>query len=212
MAYVILGLGLSPHSSTIILPCHLHSTHIFIFIYHPIGSPITAMPRPPQDGFKPKNSVVEKAFTFIINISYKNPRKQRCRYCNKEMDFNTIRLQEHLDKCKAYRDGKPPEDPAGGSQQSLSDMVAAKGRFTPILYCFGPHGSSIYSRNFGSKLHLPPLQANCNPNAVSVQCMQLAIPPLSTVVESKSYNKGALSCSRLFPFPFSLFQQRHINP
>ena len=80
IAYVILGLGLSPHSSTIILLCHLHYTHTFISIYHPIDSPITAMPRSPQDGFKPKNAAVEKAFTSIINTSFKNPRK-RCKYC-----------------------------------------------------------------------------------------------------------------------------------
>lgn len=53
-----------------------------------------------------------------------------------------------------------------------------KGLFSPISYCFWPHSSSIYSKNFDSKLHFPPLQANCNPNAVSVQCMQVAIPPL----------------------------------
>ena len=115
MSYVILGLGLSPHSSTIILPCHLHFTHIFIFIYHPIDSLITAMSRSPQDGFKPKNFVVEKAFIFIINISYKNPRK-RCRYCNKKMDFNIIRFQKHLNKCKTYRDDKSLEDSIGDSQ------------------------------------------------------------------------------------------------
>ena len=50
-----------------------------------------------------------------------------------------------------------------------------KRRFTPILYCFEPHDSFIYNRNFDNKLQLPSLQANCNFNAISVQCMQLAI-------------------------------------
>ena len=82
------------------------------------------MPRSSQDGFKPNNAVVEKVFIFIINISFKNPRK-RCKYCKKEMDFNITRLQEHLDKCKSYRDDKLFEEPVESSQQSLSNLVVA---------------------------------------------------------------------------------------
>ena len=63
------------------------------------------MPRSSQDDFKSKNAIVEKIFIFIINISFKNSRK-RCKYYKKKMNFNIIRLQKHLDKCKSYRDNK----------------------------------------------------------------------------------------------------------
>ena len=79
--------------------------------------------RAPQDGFKPKNQAVDKAFTSVINPQYRNPRKI-CKYCHKEMDHNTTNLQKHLDKCKPYRDGKPPDEPAG-TQQTLSNLIAA---------------------------------------------------------------------------------------
>ena len=49
------------------------------------------MPRPPQNDFKSKNAIVEKVFIFIINISFKNPRK-RCKYYKKKINFNTTRL------------------------------------------------------------------------------------------------------------------------
>ena len=39
------------------------------------------------------------------------------------MDFNTIRQQEHLDKCKPYRDGKLSNEPAGLSQQTLPNLI-----------------------------------------------------------------------------------------
>lgn len=82
------------------------------------------MPRPTPDSFKPKNITVEKAFYQVINTSFKNPRKV-CKYCHKEMDFNTIRLQNHLDGCKPYRADKTSDEPTGGSQQSLPNLVAA---------------------------------------------------------------------------------------
>ena len=80
------------------------------------------MSRPTSDDFKPKNETVDKVFYQVINTFYKNLRKV-CRYCYKEMNINTIRLQEHLDKCKSYRDGRPLNDPAEGSQQTLSNLI-----------------------------------------------------------------------------------------
>ena len=80
------------------------------------------MPRSSQDEFKSKNSIIEKIFIFIINISYKNSRK-RCKYYNKEMNFNIIRLQKHLNKCKTYRDNKSLENFTEGSQQFLLNMI-----------------------------------------------------------------------------------------
>ena len=80
------------------------------------------MSRPTPDGFKSKNETIDKVFYQVINIFYKNLRKV-CRYYYKEMDVNTIRLQEHLDKYKSYRDGKPLNDPAEGSQQTLSNLI-----------------------------------------------------------------------------------------
>lgn len=48
---------------------------------------------------------------------------------------------------------------------------------------FGPIVPLCIVRKFGSKLRSPPLQANCNPNTVSVQCVQVAIGALvSTIV------------------------------
>ena len=82
------------------------------------------MSRPTPDDFKPKNETVDKVFYQVINTSYKNLRKV-CRYCHKEMNANTTRLQEHLDKCKPYRDGRPLNDPAGGSQQTLPNLITA---------------------------------------------------------------------------------------
>ena len=49
------------------------------------------MPRPTLDGFKVKNSSVEKAFYQVINISFKNSRKVY-KYYYKKMDHNIIRL------------------------------------------------------------------------------------------------------------------------
>ena len=45
-------------------------------------------------------------------------------------------------------------------------------------YLKKPLHSPKSSYIFGCKLRLPPLHANCNPNAVSVQCMQIAIRAL----------------------------------
>lgn len=81
------------------------------------------MPRTAPDAFKPKNQAVEKAFYPVVNPTYRNPRKV-CKYCTKELDHNTTNLQKHLDKCKPYREGKPPDEP-GGSQQTLPTLVAA---------------------------------------------------------------------------------------
>ena len=53
-----------------------------------------------------------------------------------------------------------------------------EGSFGHISYCFWPYSSSIYSKNFGSRLRSSPFHANCNLNAVSVQCMQIAIRAL----------------------------------
>ena len=65
------------------------------------------MPRLTPDDFKPRNEIVERAFYPVVNATYKNPRKV-CKYCHIEMELNTTRLQEHLDKCKSYGAGKPP--------------------------------------------------------------------------------------------------------
>ena len=84
------------------------------------------MPRPQRynpDGFKSKNEAIDKAFYSVINTSFKNPRKI-CKFCHREMDFNTTRLQNHLDNCTPYKKGNPPDEPAGDSQQSLPIMVA----------------------------------------------------------------------------------------
>lgn len=40
-------------------------------------------------------------------------------------------------------------------------------------------------KSYGSKLRSPPLRANCNPNAVSVQCAQVAKVPLGTSMVQK---------------------------
>ena len=85
--------------------------------------PLSAMPRVAPDSFKPKNQTVEKAFYPVINPLYRNPRKV-CKYCSKELDHNTTNLQKHLDRCKAYRDSKPPDE-AHGSQQTLPILVTA---------------------------------------------------------------------------------------
>lgn len=45
--------------------------------------------RASQDGFKSKNQAVDKAFYSVINSSFKDPRKV-CKYCYREMDFNTL--------------------------------------------------------------------------------------------------------------------------
>ena len=63
------------------------------------------MSRSSQNGFKSKNAIIEKIFIFIINISFKNLRKQ-CKYCKKKMNFNIIKLQKHFDECKLYRNNK----------------------------------------------------------------------------------------------------------
>ena len=81
------------------------------------------MPHAAPDAFKPKNQAVEKAFYPVVNPTYRNPRKV-CKYCTKEMDHNTTNLQKHLDKCKLYCEGKPPDE-SRGSQQTLPILVAA---------------------------------------------------------------------------------------
>lgn len=68
--------------------------------------------------------MVERVFYPVVKATYKYLRKV-CKNCYKEMDLNTTRLQEHLDKCKPYRAGKPPNKPVGGTQQFLPNMVAA---------------------------------------------------------------------------------------
>lgn len=97
---------------------------IYSYIYNQIVLSLAAMSRPTPDGFKSRNEIVERAFYPVVNATYKNPRKV-CKYCYKKMDFNTTRLQEHLDKCQPYRAGKPPNEPVGGTQQFLPNMVAA---------------------------------------------------------------------------------------
>ena len=51
-----------------------------------------------------------------------------------------------------------------------------------VLYYFLPHDNFTYRKSFDGKLRFPPLQANCNPNAISVQCMQLANPTLGAII------------------------------
>ena len=80
------------------------------------------MSRSTSDGFKSKNKTVDKVFYQVINTFYKNLRKVY-KYYHKEMDVNTTRLQEHLDKCKSYRDDRPLNDPAEGSQQTLPNLI-----------------------------------------------------------------------------------------
>ena len=82
------------------------------------------MSRSSQDDFKSKNATVEKIFIFIINISFKNPRK-RCKYYKKKINFNIIKLQKHLDKCKSYRNNKSFKKFIGNSQQFLSNLIIA---------------------------------------------------------------------------------------
>ena len=41
------------------------------------------------------------------------------------MDHNTTNLQKHLDRCRPYRDGRPPEDSTTVTQQTLLNLVAA---------------------------------------------------------------------------------------
>ena len=96
----------------------------YSYLYNQIELSLAALPRPTPDSFKPRNGIVERAFYPVVNATYKNPRKV-CKYCHKEMDSNTTRLQEHLDKCRPYRAGKPPNEPVGGTQQFLPNMVAA---------------------------------------------------------------------------------------
>ena len=97
---------------------------LYSYIYNQIESSLAAIPRPTSDDFKPRNEIVERAFYPVVNATYNHPRKV-CKYCHKEMDFHITRLQEHLDKCKPYRAGKPPNEPVEGTQQCLSTMVAA---------------------------------------------------------------------------------------
>ena len=80
------------------------------------------MSRPTPDDFKSKNKTIDKAFYQVINTFYKNLRKVY-RYYYKEININTTRLQEHLDKCKSYRNDRPLNDPAEGSQQTLSNLI-----------------------------------------------------------------------------------------
>ena len=80
------------------------------------------MSRSTLDGFKSRNSIIKKAFHLIINISFKNPYKT-CKYYHKEIDHNTIRLLDHLNKYKLYRDNKPLDKPAKDSQQTLINLI-----------------------------------------------------------------------------------------
>ena len=48
------------------------------------------MPRSSQNDFKSKNAIVEKVFTFIINISFKNSRKRYKYYNIKKFQYYKI--------------------------------------------------------------------------------------------------------------------------
>ena len=52
----------------------------------------------PMKGGKPRNLLVEKSFTIVINPKFKGARAE-CKYCHKELDRNASRLQIHLDDC-----------------------------------------------------------------------------------------------------------------
>ncbi len=63
-------------------------------------------------GSKPRNAIVEESFRKIKDDRFKDARAA-CKYCQKELDKNTSRLQNYLDICKIYQEavklGQTPE-------------------------------------------------------------------------------------------------------
>lgn len=82
------------------------------------------MPRSTPDDFKPKDNTVDKTFYSVINISFKNSRKQ-CKYYYKQINHNTIRLRDHLYKYTPYKNNRSSKESAEDSQQTLSNIIAA---------------------------------------------------------------------------------------
>lgn len=78
---------------------------------------------------KPRNAIVEESFMKIKNDRFRGARAD-CKYCQKELDKNTSRLQNHLDVCKSYqkavKSGQTPgalHAPANWSQQQITTVV-----------------------------------------------------------------------------------------
>ena len=78
---------------------------------------------------KPRNTIVEEFFRKINDDIFKGARAA-CKYCQKELDKNTFRLQNHLDVCKTYQEavklGQTPRAlcaPANWSQQQITTVV-----------------------------------------------------------------------------------------
>ncbi len=57
----------------------------------------------PLKGGKSHNAIVEESFRKINDDRFKGARAA-CKYCQKEFDKNTSRLQNHLDVCKSYQE------------------------------------------------------------------------------------------------------------
>ncbi len=57
----------------------------------------------PLKGGKPRNAIAEESFRKINDDIFKDARVA-CKYCQKELDKNTSRLQNHLDVCKSYQE------------------------------------------------------------------------------------------------------------
>ncbi len=78
---------------------------------------------------KPRNAIVEEFFRKINDNRFKGARAS-CKYCQKELDKNTSRLQNYLEVCKSYQEavklGQTPRDlcaPENWSQQQITTMV-----------------------------------------------------------------------------------------
>ncbi len=83
----------------------------------------------PLKGGKLRNVIVEEFFRKIKDDRFKGARAE-CKYCQKELDKNTSRLQNHLDVCKSYLEavklGQTPEAlrvPENWSQQQITTVV-----------------------------------------------------------------------------------------
>ncbi len=78
---------------------------------------------------KPRNAIVEESFRKINNDKFKDARAA-CKYCQKELDKNTSRFQNHLDVCKSYHEAVELGQTPGAlratenwSQQQITTIV-----------------------------------------------------------------------------------------
>ncbi len=83
----------------------------------------------PLKGGKPRNAIIKAFFRKINDDRFKGARAA-CKYCQKELEKNSSRLQNHLNVCKSYQEavklGQTPRAllaPENWSQQQITTAV-----------------------------------------------------------------------------------------